>query len=81
MGIPGGAAHPPGNEPDLDGGTGSGYVARVVLDRDVLEVDGRQARLEPGMSVTAEILTGRRRIISYLLSPVLRYAHDAGGER
>jgi HlyD family secretion protein len=30
------------------------------------------ARLLPGMTVTAEIKVGRRRIISYLLYPVLK---------
>lgn len=33
------------------------------------------------MAVTAEIKTGQRRIIEYLLSPLLRYSHDAGRER
>jgi hemolysin D len=37
--------------------------------------------LEPGMAVTAEIKTGRRRVIDYLLSPSLRYAQEAGRER
>lgn len=33
------------------------------------------------MAVTAEIKTGQRRIIEYLLSRLLRYSHDAGRER
>ena len=69
------------NQPDLDGGTGSSYVAHITLGQNTLNVDGQQTRLTAGMSVTTEILTGRRRIISYLLSPILRYAHDAGRER
>lgn len=36
---------------------------------------------ETGMAVTAEIKTGQRRLIEYLLSPMLRYRHDAGRER
>ncbi|GAA4486740.1 HlyD family type I secretion periplasmic adaptor subunit [Gluconacetobacter asukensis] len=70
-----------GSEPDLDGGEGSGYVARIALDRATLPVEGQTARLQPGMAVTAEILTGRRRIISYLLSPLNRSVQDAGRER
>ena len=73
--------HAAGSEPDLDGGQGGGYVARIALDRDTVAIEHRRATLEPGMSVTAEILTGKRRIIAYLLSPMMRYAHDAGGER
>ncbi|NVN11868.1 HlyD family type I secretion periplasmic adaptor subunit [Nguyenibacter vanlangensis] len=70
-----------GSEPDLDGGEGSGYVARIALDHATLPVEGRTARLQSGMAVTAEILTGRRRIISYLLSPLNRSIQDAGRER
>jgi hemolysin D len=65
-----------------DDGTGSpAYVARVALDRTSLEVDGKEQQLGPGMAVTAEIKTGSRRILSYLLSPLRQYATDAGRER
>jgi hypothetical protein len=37
--------------------------------------------LEPGMTVTAEIKTGWRRVIEYLLSPLLRYKHEGLRER
>ena len=37
--------------------------------------------LEPGMTVTAEIKTGQRRVISYVLSPFMRYRHEALRER
>jgi hemolysin D len=37
--------------------------------------------LGPGMKVTAEIKTGKRTVISYLLSPVLRYRQESMGER
>ena len=60
---------------------GSGYVAHVALDATHLTVDGRDARIEPGMAVTAEIMTGKRSVISYLLSPVMKYAHEAWRER
>jgi len=33
------------------------------------------------MAVTAEIKTGERRIISYLLSPLRKYNHDSFRER
>jgi hemolysin D len=33
------------------------------------------------MAVTVEIKTGSRSVISYLLSPLLRYAHDSMRER
>ena len=56
--------------------TGPAYAARVALDRTQMQVEGRTAQLEPGMSVTVEIKTGSRRIISYLLSPLLRYKQE-----
>jgi hemolysin D len=37
--------------------------------------------LEPGMTITAEIKTGQRRLISYLLSPFMRYRHEALRDR
>jgi hemolysin D len=71
----------PQGTPDLDGGESRGYVATIALDRDTVRTPNGDARLQSGMSVTAEIRTGARRVISYLLSPVIRYTGDAGHER
>lgn len=38
-------------------------------------------RIQPGMSAQAEIKTGRRRIIDYLLSPIVQTVSEAGRER
>lgn len=57
------------------------YVGRVALDQTHIPVDGAIASLSPGMAVTVEIKTGSRSIISYLLSPLLRSAHDSMHER
>jgi hemolysin D len=57
------------------------YAARVSLDRTSMLVDDRRVNLTPGMAVTVEIKTGSRRIISYLLSPLLRYGHESLRER
>jgi hemolysin D len=46
-----------------------------------MQVEGRTAQLAPGMSVTVEIKTGSRRIISYLLSPLMRYKQEILRER
>jgi hypothetical protein len=37
--------------------------------------------LAPGMAVTVEIKTGTRRLIEYLMSPLLRYRHESLRER
>ena len=60
---------------------GAVYAARIALDRDTLEVDGKETRLQPGMTVSAEVKTGRRRIADYLLSPLSRSAQEAMHER
>jgi hemolysin D len=57
------------------------YMARISLDRQQMNADGRTYDLGPGMAVTAEVKTGSRRIIGYLLSPIARYEHDVLRER
>lgn len=57
------------------------YLVRLQLDRDTMNIDGRAVHLTPGMMVSAEILTGRRRVIEYVLSPLERRIDDAGRER
>ncbi len=44
-------------------------------------IDGQPMRLEPGMQVTAEITTGTRTILSYLLSPVMEALDSVGKQR
>jgi hemolysin D len=57
------------------------FPARVELSQFSLNVGGRDVPISAGMSVTAEIKTGRRRIIEYLLSPLQRRVEEAGRER
>ena len=57
------------------------YAARVSLDRTQMDVEDKRVNLSPGMAVTIEIKTGSRSIISYLLSPLIRYKHESLRER
>ena len=57
------------------------YKVHISLAENSLVVDGRPAALLPGMSVKAEILTGRRRIIDFLLAPLLEHMHEGLHER
>jgi len=57
------------------------YAARVSLDRTQMQVEDKLVNLTPGMAVTVEIKTGSRRIISYLLSPLVRYKQEMLRER
>jgi HlyD family type I secretion membrane fusion protein len=57
------------------------YPAKVTLLQDWIAVDGRHEPIRAGMRVSAEIKTGDRRVIEYLLSPVMQAAKEAGRER
>jgi len=57
------------------------YAARISLDRTQMQVENKFVNLSPGMAVRVEIKTGSRRIISYLLSPLLRYKQESLRER
>ena len=56
---------------------GSYYPATLTLSQKDMLIDGKRVNLSPGMNITAEIKTGQRRVIEYLLSPIQR----AGSER
>ena len=60
---------------------GATYVAQIRLARPDLMVDGKRTMLGSGLGVVADIRTGSRRIISYLLSPVQTSVAQAGRER
>jgi hemolysin D len=57
------------------------YAALISLDRAQMQIEDKNVNLSPGMAVTAEIKTGSRRIITYLLSPLLRYKQNSLRER
>jgi hemolysin D len=57
------------------------YSMRVSLDRAQIQVDDKLTDLAPGMAVTVEVKTGSRRIIDYLLSPLLKYRQESLRER
>ena len=46
-----------------------------------MRVDDNVANLMPGMAVTSEIKTGSRQVITFLLSPLLRYGYDSQREQ
>lgn len=57
------------------------YAARVSLSETRISIEGKLVELSPGMAVTVEIKTGQRRIIEYLLSPLLRTRQESLRER
>jgi hemolysin D len=64
-----------------DENVGLVYTAQISLDKLTLEVEGKTVRLSPGMAVTVEAKTGKRRLIEFLLSPLLRFSQESARER
>jgi hypothetical protein len=57
------------------------YAARISLDRTQMRVEDNLVNLSPGMAVTVAVKTGSRAILTYLLSPLLRYKQESLRER
>lgn len=59
------------------------YPVRIKLTRTDTPntVNGRRGVVTAGMNVTADIRTDERRLIEYLLAPMLRYKQEALRER
>jgi hemolysin D len=57
------------------------YSARILLDKNSIFVDGKNLTLSAGMSVSVEIKTGTRRVIEYVLSPLMRHQRESLNER
>ena len=53
------------------------FKARVALGKTILRAPATPVHLLPGMTVTAEIKVGRRRVISYFLYPLIRGLDDS----
>lgn len=60
---------------------GAIFPATLILQQTHLQVDGKPVKLVPGMNLSAEIKTGKRRVIEYLLNPVQRHVQESLKER
>lgn len=57
------------------------YPVRVELKRSSIVSDGKDVPITPGMTVSVQIRTGNRRVIDYLISPIIETTSMAGHER
>ena len=57
------------------------YVVKIQLDHDHMMIDGKNRPLSAGMAANVEIKTGERRIIEYVLSPLLQHQRETLRER
>lgn len=52
------------------------YKALVSMDKNYFNLNGQDKIISPGMTLTAEIKTGKRRIIEFFLSPVIKNSDE-----
>ncbi|RRD89434.1 HlyD family type I secretion periplasmic adaptor subunit [Conchiformibius steedae] len=57
------------------------YTAVITLDKNTLNIEGTTVHLTAGMNVGAEIKTGKRPVIDYLLSPLKTKIDESFKER
>ncbi|MBI5460737.1 MAG: HlyD family type I secretion periplasmic adaptor subunit [Gammaproteobacteria bacterium] len=57
------------------------YAARVLMKTSTIRVNDKLVNLTPGMAVTVEVKTGTRRLIEFVLSPLLKYRDEGLRER
>jgi hemolysin D len=69
------------NDAVQDKERGPVFQVRVKLERSTIEVDRKPVNLTPGMAVTAEVMTDRRRVIGYVVDPLMRHWREGGRER
>lgn len=56
---------------------GNVYKVQVQLNKQQSKFKNKEAILIPGMEVTAEIQTGKRRIIEFFLEPLVKYLDES----
>lgn len=69
------------NDATPDEKLGLVYAMRVKIDKTTMQVKDKIVNLTPGMAVTVEANLGKRRLIEFLLSPLLRYKDESVRER
>jgi len=69
------------NDGDNVANSGPVYLAHIALSQDWMMTENGKVPLTAGMAVSAEIQTGQRRLISYLLSPLVRHVSESMHER
>jgi HlyD family secretion protein/adhesin transport system membrane fusion protein len=57
------------------------YKVRIALDHDHLNVNGRTLPISPGTTLSAQILTGSKTLLRYMLKPVYQSLDTVFSER
>jgi hemolysin D len=65
----------------IDENLGLVFDARVAMDKTEIFANEKLVKLQPGMTAMIEIKTGKRKIIDFILSPIIKYQSEALRER
>lgn len=57
------------------------YETRIKPEKTSMMINGKEVRLSSGMAISAEVNIGERRLIEYILTPLLRYKEESLSER
>ena len=57
------------------------FPLKASMATDEINVNGKWVKLKPGMSVTVEIKTGTRRLMEFLLAPLMKGVSEGARER
>ncbi len=69
------------NDAIADEEKGLVYKMQVEMKKSDIQIKEKLVNLTPGMTVSVEVKTGKRRLIEYFLSPLLRYRQESVRER
>ncbi|WP_152633002.1 HlyD family type I secretion periplasmic adaptor subunit [Aliarcobacter butzleri] len=61
----------------LDEKLGEIYPILIELKTDRMKIDDKYIKLMPGMTCSVDIKIGKRRLIEYIISPMIRYKDEA----
>ena len=57
------------------------YIVRLTTEKPYIEKDGKHLPLISGMTVSVDIMTGKKTVMDYLLKPILKAKQNALTER
>ena len=78
------ATRPQGTQPQTSGFSPSQtlvFPITVTLDRTDIVIDGQPIPLQAGMAAIVEIVTGKRKVIDFVMSPLKEVISTSGHER
>jgi len=57
------------------------YLVQIKTNKNFVEKNGKKGVIMPGMIISADILTGKKTVLSYLIKPIIKAKQNALKER